>query len=282
MSRLKRAFRLLAGIVRCMLKNPQRTVRLLELLPSVAQGYDFSGKSIPSSHPLAEGAALETPNPLLSYFNGHREGAGIFKWTHYFDAYQEHFRAFVGREVHVMEIGVYSGGSLQMWREYFGKGCHVYGVDIEEACKTYESDGIEIFIGDQADRAFWARTKRKAPVIDILIDDGGHTPEQQRITLEEMLPHIRPGGVYLCEDIHSAFNPFAAYVQGLACELNATFPNESSVSSGSEGMAYTPSDFQSIISSIHLYPFLVILKRRERKLDQLVASRHGAQWQPFL
>ena len=63
---------------------------------------------------------------------------------------------------------------------------------------------IHVLIGDQADRTFWRRmiAHGTLPPLDIVIDDGGHTPDQQRVTLEELLPHIRPGGVYVCEDIH--------------------------------------------------------------------------------
>ena len=42
-----------------------------------------------------------------------------------------------------------------MWRDYFGSKCHVYGIDIAEECRQYETDYASIFIGDQADRGFW-------------------------------------------------------------------------------------------------------------------------------
>jgi hypothetical protein len=197
---------------------------------------------------------------------------------HYFDIYDRHFCKFVGREVHVLEVGIYSGGSFSMWREYFGKGCRLYGVDIQEATRACVDMGIKVFIGDQADRSFWTHIKQAVPTIDILIDDGGHLPEQQRVTLEEMLPHIAPGGVYLCEDIHGVFNPFAAYVQGLASSLNSGSPSE--MSKGTSELACTPSNFQAAISSIHLYPFVAVIEKRERNLDRLVAAKHGTQWLP--
>ena len=65
---------------------------------------------------------------------------------------------------------------------------------------------MEVFIGDQADRAFWKQFKEKVPAIDIIVDDGGHQVDQQVATLEELLPHLRPGGVYLCEDIQHTLN----------------------------------------------------------------------------
>jgi Methyltransferase domain len=175
------------------------------------------------------------------------------------------FERFIGRDVRVMEIGVYSGGSLPMWREYFGKNCHVYGVDIEKACEAYRSDQIEILIGDQSDRSFWADIRKKIPRVDILIDDGGHHPEHQLITLEEMPPHLSPGGIYFCEDIHGVLNYFAAFVAGLASQMNAG----------------RPSRLESEINSIHLYPMVAVIEKRASELV-LKSEKRGTQWQPFL
>src|ERR1700693_5831036 len=65
-------------------------------------------------------ASYQPDNPLLKYFNEHKKGPGIWKFNHYFEIYERHFARFRGQEVHVLEIGIYSGGSLEMWREYFG------------------------------------------------------------------------------------------------------------------------------------------------------------------
>ena len=81
--------------------------------------------------------------------------------------------------------------------------------------KIFENEFTKIFIGDQADPAAWKRFRASTPAIDVLIDDGGHGPEQQIVTLEETLPFLRPGGVYLCEDVHGVDNRFAAYAYAL-------------------------------------------------------------------
>ena len=130
------------------------------------------------------------------------------------------FVNFADRKFTFSKIGVYSGGSLDMWRNYFGPKATIYGVDIAPDCRVYENDGIKIFIGDQADRSFWGGLRRKVPTLDIVIDDGGHVPEQQIVSLEELLPFLRPGGVYLCEDVHRTHNQFASYVHGLGHKLN--------------------------------------------------------------
>src|SRR5215211_8306674 len=75
-------------------------------------------------------APEDGPNPLEAYFDTLTEGPGIWKWRHYFQIYHRHLSKFVGRSPHVLEIGVYSGGSLPMWLDYFGEGTQVYGVDI--------------------------------------------------------------------------------------------------------------------------------------------------------
>src|SRR5690349_460018 len=140
-------------------------------------------------------------NWLEEYFDAHTTGPGLWKWRHYFDIYDKHFAKFRGREVHILEVGIFSGGSLDMWKSYFGDDAHIYGVDIEPTCRAYEATGTRIFIGDQSDKNFWREVIREVPKLDIVIDDGGHRVSQQVPTLEMLLPHLRPGGVYLCEDI---------------------------------------------------------------------------------
>ena len=108
-----------------------------------------------------------------------------------------------------------------MWRSYFGPDSRVYGIDIEPACEVYAREGIEVVIGDQADRTFWSKFRRDVPDVDVLIDDGGHTPEQQMVTLEEMLPHLQPGGVYMCEDVHGTGNQFTRFAYRLIDHFNA-------------------------------------------------------------
>jgi hypothetical protein len=61
----------------------------------------------PADLPAADPAA----NPLERYFDTHTSGPGIWKWRHYFEIYHRHFARFVSTDVHVVEIGIFSGGS---------------------------------------------------------------------------------------------------------------------------------------------------------------------------
>lgn len=143
-------------------------------------------------------------NPLRDYFVAN-PGRLIHKWMHYFDVYHRHFERFRGQPVTIIEFGVYHGGSLQMWRHYFGAGARIVGVDINPACKSLEEDQITVVIGDQEDRAFLAELRETVGPADIVIDDGGHTMAQQIATFEEMFRAVRDGGVYLVEDLHTSY-----------------------------------------------------------------------------
>lgn len=278
---LSRTLETLSRYVRTL--NPRNNLRSLARLPALSRGADIVRRWGAAARPgLLEPCPAvrgehDYPNPLRGYFDGIKEGPGVWKWLHYFELYHRHLHKFVGREVTVVEVGVYSGGSMQMWRRYFGEGCRVHGVDIQEECKVFEDSVTTIHIGNQADRGFWKQFRASVPAVDVLIDDGGHKPEQQMVTLEEMLHHLRPGGVYICEDVHRVGNRFAAFAHALADELNAyaRLPQH-------HELASTPTPFQAAVDSVHLYPFVVVIEKRDAMLRIFSAPKHGTKWQPFL
>lgn len=129
----------------------------------------------------------------------------LHKWHHYFPVYHRHFERFRNRPVKIIEVGVSKGGSLSLWKQYFGPQAEIHGIDIDENCRRFHrpEEGIHVHIGDQADQAFLEDVLRQCPAPDIFIDDGGHTTRQQIVTFLECYPHISERGVYLCEDIHT-------------------------------------------------------------------------------
>ena len=143
-------------------------------------------------------------NHLEKYFRAN-EKRQIHKFYHYFDIYDRYFSQYRGKEITFMEIGVFQGGSLQMWKDYFGPQARIIGVDIDPRCKELEEDNIEIHIGSQSDRKFLRDLKTKIPKVDILLDDGGHTMRQQIVTFEELFDHVKPEGLFLCEDLHTSY-----------------------------------------------------------------------------
>jgi len=76
-------------------------------------------------------------NDLEKYFT-ENTGRLIHKWKHYFEIYDRHFSRFRDTEVHVVEFGVSQGGSLQMWKQYFGPNSKIFGIDINPHCKKLQ------------------------------------------------------------------------------------------------------------------------------------------------
>lgn len=257
-------------------------VQLVPQTLSATRGYLYGqrfatiddGKT-PLVHARANPTENNAESPLAAYFDRYSQGPGIWKWRHYLELYHRHLAKFIDQEAHVLEIGIYSGGSLEMWKEYFGRHAQIYGVDIMDECKSYEGDAVRIFIGDQADENFWRRFKGSVPVLDVAIDDGGHQVEQQIASLEALLPHLRPGGVYICEDIHGITNRFHAYICGLTRNMNS-FTRCTDV----DELASSSSGFQRHLHSVHLYPFAVVIEKRATEVEKFVAPRRGTDWQP--
>jgi 23S rRNA U2552 (ribose-2'-O)-methylase RlmE/FtsJ len=148
--------------------------------------------------------AEQRDNPLAKYFL-RNQARLLYKWHHYFEIYHRHFQRFRGKSPVVLEIGVFHGGSLQMWHEYFGPGTRIVGMDIDSRCSQFANEATTIIIGDQGDPAFLADVRRRFPHIDIIIDDGGHRMEQQITSFGELYAHLQPNGVYLCEDVHTSY-----------------------------------------------------------------------------
>jgi hypothetical protein len=249
---------------------------LLEHVPGIARGTSQARHWATEVHSgrARDSSPLDPGNPLARYFAAHTEGAGMHKWIHYLDVYHRHLQRFVGTEVNVLEIGIASGGSLGMWKEYFGARSRIYGMDIEPGCKMFEDGQTRVFVGDQSSRAFWRQVREQVPRIDILIDDGAHLPEHMIVTLEEVLPAMPPGSVYICEDVHG-HSPFTAYVYALANALN-----ELTFGPADPAPAYC-SPLQQAIGAVHFYPFMIVIEKAADPAKCLVAPYRGTAWQPF-
>lgn len=133
---------------------------------------------------------------------------GSDKWEPYFDVYEKYLCKFIDKNPVVVEIGVQSGGSIEMWKKYFGPGSTVVGIDIDPNVLENKSEGVEIIIGDQGNPDFWKEFLEMYPNIDILIDDGGHFCIPQIITFEHIFPKLNAGGIYICEDTHTSYMSF--------------------------------------------------------------------------
>lgn len=129
----------------------------------------------------------------------------LHKWCHYFDIYERHFSRFVNEKPTILEIGVFGGGSLNMWKNYFGHDANIVGIDINPDCKQYEQENVEIFIGSQDDEKLLNSILQKYPSIDMVLDDGSHIMSHMLKSFEILYPKISESGVYIVEDTHTCY-----------------------------------------------------------------------------
>lgn len=178
------------------------------------------------------------------------------KHDSYFQVYEELFAKYVGKEITFIEVGVLNGGSLSMWREYFGPQARIIGVDLNPIAKKWEQEGFEIYIGDQSDPEFWARLFSQVGKADIVLDDGGHTNRQQIVTTDQCIPNIRDGGLLVVEDVHTSYfkefgNPsrwsFVSFVKHIVDSLNSRFPSVNVVKNHYGDRVYSVSFYESIV-----------------------------------
>lgn len=216
-------------------------------------------------------------NPLLDYFNNNT-GRLIHKWHHYFEIYDRHFRHLRGTGATIVEFGVFHGGSLQMWKQYFGPHAHIIGVDINPACQSLEEEQITIEIGDQEDRVFLRELCDAYGPFDLVIDDGGHTMPQQINTFEVLYPSVKAEGVYLVEDLLTSYRPnfdgglrrpgtFIEYSKNLIDKLHAWHSHEPGV--------FAVDDFTRSAFGLHYYDSVLVVEKRP-----IAPPRHSKTGKP--
>ena len=186
----------------------------------------------------------------------------IHKWTHYFPIYERHFSPFVNRTTTFIEIGVFKGGSLQLWKRYLGPFARIVGIDINPKCKSLEEDQISIRIGDQSDPKFLQQVIDEFGVPDVVLDDGSHMMSHISASFKFLYPRMSKNGVYMVEDLHTAYwdefegglrreGSFIEQAKGLVDELNADH---------SRG-AVPISEFSKTTMSMHFYDSIVAFER---------------------
>lgn len=208
---------------------------------------------------------------LIDYFENH-EHRMIHKWMHYFEIYERHFSQFRNKPVSLLEFGVLHGGSLQMWKHYFGKQAKIYGADINPRCAELAEDQISILLADQESRDSLRSICNTLPPFDIIIDDGGHTMLQQTTTFEEMWGQLKIGGIYLIEDMLTSYWPsfgggykdpvnFVEYTKNLIDQLHAwhAVPNS--------GLAVN--EFTRTAFSLHYYDSVLVIEKRAMQAPQV-------------
>jgi hypothetical protein len=190
------------------------------------------------------------------------DGRVIHKWKHYFPIYERHFRDYVYKTVTFVEIGCGEGGSLQMWKRYFGPHARIIGLDIDPRCKGFEEDQIEIRIGDQQDPQFLGHVVDEFGTPDIVLDDGNHVMSHVCASFNFLYPRLAKSGIYMVEDLHTAY--WSEFEGGLGrpgsfIELTKQLIDLLNADHIREGLA--PTEFTRTTLAMHFYDSAVVFER---------------------
>jgi hypothetical protein len=158
----------------------------------------------------AEIAALagKSTSELAGLYFGRTGAAVSMKWHHYLDIYDRYLAAYRGKLIRFLEIGIANGGSFSVWRPYFGREAILYGIDIRPHCAdNVKALGLDCHgrTGSQADPDFLKSVVSEMGGLDIVIDDGSHIAEHQLASFRTLFPLLSDGGLYICEDLHTAY-----------------------------------------------------------------------------
>ncbi|WP_273728085.1 class I SAM-dependent methyltransferase [Brucella gallinifaecis] len=137
-----------------------------------------------------------------------KEIPGGHKWLDYFDVYDKEFSHFRHKRPTILEIGVYKGASLRLWKRFFGGRSTIVGVDIDPSCQAFHDPGSRVFveIGSQDDSAFLQHVVSKYGPFDIIIDDGSHVSSHQIASFNALfLAGLKDGGIYFVEDLECIY-----------------------------------------------------------------------------
>ena len=203
---------------------------------------------------------MSTNKDLLTLFNESEYYS--LKYKNYFPVYERLFSRFKGKKITFVEIGVLSGGSLFMWRNYFGKDARIIGVELNPEAKRFEKDGFEIYIGNQSDENFWKGFFEKVGEVDIILDDGGHTNFQQIVTSCSCIPFIKDDGVLVVEDVFHSYgvsygasgfyNPskysFINFCKKTIDDVNYRFPGNKKFKFSLNKSAFSVEFFEAIVA----------------------------------
>lgn len=200
--------------------------------------------------------------PMHEAFYGNR-GTTVHKWRNYLAKYDYHLSRYRNTPVRILELGVYRGGSLHLWRTYFGPQAVIFGIDIDKSCEQYDGIAGQVRIGSQDDAGFLRSIVGEMGGLNVVIDDGSHVARHQRESFRILFPLMDQDGIYICEDTHTAYSrgyfgggykrktSFIELAKNIADDLHADFHRRT----------MSVADANRSIDGLHFYRGMVVIEK---------------------
>ena len=188
---------------------------------------------------------------------------GTDKGKHrYLEHYQTHLGGLRDEEFNLLEIGIYQGASLRMFRDYFHKA-RIVGLDIKEVDLSAERR-ITTYQGSQADPAVLQKINSEVGPFQVVIDDGSHRMQHVRKSFEILFPLLEDGGWYVIEDLSTSY--WERYGGGIPGKKGTAIGMIKQLIDGINWDSWLaqndrPSYTDAWVSSIHLYHNICFLQK---------------------
>ncbi|WP_299838668.1 class I SAM-dependent methyltransferase [uncultured Paracoccus sp.] len=151
---------------------------------------------------------MTDPLTRLAILNG-TDKFGYHDYTPHYFGLLNHLR---DEPLKLLEIGVggygspvRGGESLAVWRDFFPEG-QITGLDIQR--KTIDlGSRVRIVQGSQVDADCLSQIEAERGPFDVILDDGSHRNEHVVESFALLFPGLKPGGLYLVEDVQTSFFP---------------------------------------------------------------------------
>jgi len=207
---------------------------------------------------------------LLEYFQNNT-GKSIHKWKNYFPIYEKHFLPWKGKAVTILEIGVDNGGSMEMWKHYFGPSATIIGIDINPNCATHAQPGIEIRIGDQSDPVFLQKLVDEFGSFDIIIDDGSHHSDHIEASFDFLYSKVKENGCYLIEDLHMTYsNEFGHSMENPKSFINFSKSLVDHLTADHKRCPLDPTSFTRDTFCISFYDSIIVFDKKQMSVNEAV------------
>lgn len=158
---------------------------------------------------------MQTYNELCLK-HGTDKGNDFPNGNDYANFYEKWFAPIRNEVRNICEIGIHQGASLRTNIEYF-PNANVIGLDISSKTE-HETDRIKTKVLDQNRpdqlNAFYEECRSQNLQFDIIIDDGSHHVTHQQMTFGLLFPLVKPGGIYIIEDLGSSYLCLGGTVYG--------------------------------------------------------------------
>lgn len=196
----------------------------------------------------------------------------------YTAAYDNYFASLREKPIKFLEIGFWRGYSAHMWEDYFSNG-QLFFIDVNNDAYTHFKNFTrsQLFMVNQEDpMALMSFVQKVGGDFDIIIDDGGHTMNQQITSFKTLFPFLKRGGIYVIEDLHTSYrfgpNSLAAAGQETTVEFLQNLVdcvNKIGAQTGyaafnkcSPTVLKQLSEYEKHIESIHFYTSLCFIIKR--------------------